>query len=143
MCVASMLGSWPAVADNRDSRFDSFPTYSGTDLELDATVDRANFRLWSPEAEAVKLSIYPTDRNTAAIETVEMNRSTDGTWTASLPGNYYGKFYTFSVKHKGRWLDETPGVWAKAVGTNIGSNFALIFACRVREHLIQLVRPSL
>ena len=125
MCVASMLGSWPAVADNRDSRFDSFPTYSGTDLELDATVDRANFRLWSPEAEAVKLSIYPTDRNTAAIETVEMNRSTDGTWTASLPGNYYGKFYTFSVKHNGRWLDETPGVWAKAVGTN-GHRAAII-----------------
>ena len=125
MCVASMLGSWPAVADNRDSRFDSFPTYSGTDLELDATVDRANFRLWSPEAEAVKLSIYPTDRNTAAIETVEMNRSTDGTWTASLPGNYYGKFYTFSVKHNSRWLDETPGVWAKAVGTN-GHRAAII-----------------
>lgn len=125
MCVVSMLGSWPAVADNPDSRFDSFPIYSGTDLELDATPQRANFRLWSPEAEAVKLSIYPTDRNSAAIETVEMNRSTDGTWTASLPGNYYGKFYTFSVKHNGKWLDETPGVWAKAVGTN-GHRAAII-----------------
>ncbi|MDE6703514.1 MAG: type I pullulanase, partial [Muribaculaceae bacterium] len=125
MCVVSMLGSWSAIAENNDSRFDSFPTYSGSDLELDANSQRANFRLWSPEAEAVKLSIYPTDRNSAAIETVEMKRSTDGTWSASLPGNYYGKFYTFSVKHNGKWLDETPGVWAKAVGTN-GHRAAII-----------------
>ncbi|MDE5567292.1 MAG: type I pullulanase [Muribaculaceae bacterium] len=125
MCVVSMLGSWSAIAENNDSRFDSFPTYSGSDLELDANAQRANFRLWSPEAEAVKLSIYPTDRNSAAIETVEMKRSTDGTWSASLPGNYYGKFYTFRVKHNGKWLDETPGVWAKAVGTN-GHRAAII-----------------
>ena len=125
MCVVSMLSSGAVLAADPDSRFNSFPSYSGSDLELDATVQRANFRLWSPEAEAVKVSIYPTDRNTAAIETVDMERSIDGTWVASLPGNYFGKFYTFSVKHNGKWLDETPGVWAKAVGTN-GHRAAII-----------------
>jgi pullulanase len=29
-----------------------------------------------------------------------------------------GKFYTFQVKINGKWLDETPGIWAKAVGIN-------------------------
>ena len=37
----------------------------------------------------------------------------------------YGKFYTFTIKHDGKWLDETPGVWAKAVGTN-GKRAAII-----------------
>lgn len=124
MCVASILTSMSAAA-NDDSRFNTWPTYDGTDLELDATVQRANFRLWSPEAQAVRLQIYPTDRNSAPLETVEMKKSSDGTWIASLPGNYYGKFYTFSVKHNGKWLDETPGVWAKAVGTN-GHRAAII-----------------
>lgn len=125
MCVASIITSMSAAAANDDSRFNTWPTYDGPDLELDATVQRANFRLWSPEAQAVRLQIYPTDRNSAALETVEMKKSADGTWTASLPGNYYGKFYTFSVKHNGKWLDETPGVWAKAVGAN-GHRAAII-----------------
>lgn len=125
MCVASIITSMSAAAANDDSRFDTWPTYDGSDLELDATAQRANFRLWSPEAQAVRLQIYPTDRNSSALETVEMKKSSDGTWTASLPGNYYGKFYTFSVKHNGKWLDETPGVWAKAVGTN-GHRAAII-----------------
>lgn len=125
MCVASILTSMSAAAANDDSRFNTWPTYDGSDLELDATAQRANFRLWSPEAQAVRLQIYPTDRNSSALETVEMKKSSDGTWTASLPGNYYGKFYTFSVKHNGKWLDETPGVWAKAVGAN-GHRAAII-----------------
>ncbi|MDE6309492.1 MAG: type I pullulanase, partial [Muribaculaceae bacterium] len=69
--------------------------------------------------------IYPTDRNSAATDTLSMSRSDNGTWRASLPGNNYGKFYTFRIRHNGQWLKETPGVWAKAVGTN-GERAAII-----------------
>ena len=48
-----------------------------------------------------------------------------GTWTAAVPQKLYGKYYTFQIKHKGKWLDETPGVWAKAVGVN-GQRAAII-----------------
>ncbi len=127
MCLGSFLTPWAlsAVETANDDQYLSWPVYSGQDLELDATPRQANFRLWSPKAEAVRLMIYPTDRNSKAIETVDMKASENGTWTASLAGNYYGKFYTFSIKHNGRWLDETPGVWAKAVGTN-GHRAAII-----------------
>ncbi|MDE6339428.1 MAG: type I pullulanase [Muribaculaceae bacterium] len=50
---------------------------------------------------------------------------TNGTWFASLPEKLYGKFYTFEVRHNGKWLQETPGVWAKAVGVN-GRRAAII-----------------
>lgn len=124
--LGSMLSlSQLAVAQNVGEKFNSWPTYSGQDLELTADDTRASFRLWSPEAEAVKLRIYPTDRNSAPVETVDMKRAESGTWTAALEGNYIGKFYTFSILHNGKWLDETPGVWAKAVGTN-GHRAAII-----------------
>lgn len=69
--------------------------------------------------------LYSTDRNTPATDTLEMQRSTNGTWIASVPRQLYGSFYTFSVKDNGKWLKETPGVWAKAVGTN-GERAAII-----------------
>ena len=126
MCFGSMLTLSPiAFADNHDDNFKSWPTYSGADLELIADKTKASFRLWSPQAEAVRLRIYPTDRNSEAIETIDMNRSNSGTWYKSIDGDYIGKFYTFSILHDGKWLDETPGIWAKAVGTN-GHRAAII-----------------
>ena len=128
LSMAMMFTYAPAIAasvNHDDAEYQSWPVYSGEDLELDVTPQRANFRLWAPSAEAVRLSIYPTDRNSAASEVIQMNKSDNGTWFVSLPGNHYGEFYTFSIKHQGRWLDETPGVWAKAVGTN-GHRAAII-----------------
>lgn len=127
LCIGSMFSIAPFVSAsvNDDVKYATWPTFYGNDLELDVNPQRANFRLWSPMAEAVKLSIYPTDRNSSASEIIEMKKAENGTWSATLPGNNYGKFYTFSIKQNGKWLDETPGVWAKAVGTN-GHRAAII-----------------
>ena len=108
-----------------DTRYATFPAYTGDDLGVVVGTDDTRFRLWSPEAQAVRLLIYPTDRNSMPLDTVEMKKAEQGTWTASLPGQLYGKFYTFQINYDGRWLDETPGVWAKAVGTN-GERAAII-----------------
>lgn len=108
-----------------DAYFNQLPTYNGEDLELTVANGSTNWRLWSPMAEEVQLILYPTDRNTAATDTINMTKAPQGTWTASLPGERYGLFYTFRIKHNGKWLAETPGVWAKAVGTN-GKRAAVI-----------------
>ena len=47
-----------------------------------------------------------------------MKRAERGTWRVSVPEKLYGKFYTFAVTVDGKRLAETPGVWAKATGTN-------------------------
>lgn len=112
-------------AQNVDSKYASFPTYAGDDLELAITPQGVNFALWSPEAEAVRLFIYPTDRNSSALETIDLSKGENGVWRTTASTDHVGKFYTFQVKYNGKWLAETPGVWAKAVGTN-GNRAAII-----------------
>ena len=110
-----------------DQRFQSFETYSNADGQLEMTVDDkgTHFRLWSPEAERAEVLLYDTDRGGQPTDTLEMRRSNGGTLVANSPEQLYGKFYTFRILYDGKWLDETPGIWAKAAGTN-GMRAAII-----------------
>ncbi len=121
--ASSAVGFGARAAD--DSRFNSFPAYDGSDLELTVTDNETRFRLWSPEAQDARVILYDTGRNTPAVDTIRMTRADHGTWTATVGRPLYGMFYTFSIKYDGRWLDETPGVWAKAAGVN-GHRAAII-----------------
>lgn len=121
--ASSAVGFGARAAD--DSRFNSFPAYDGSDLELTVTDNETRFRLWSPEAQDARVILYDTGRNTPAVDTLRMTRADHGTWTATVGRPLYGMFYTFSIKYDGRWLDETPGVWAKAAGVN-GHRAAII-----------------
>ncbi|MCM1067123.1 MAG: type I pullulanase [Muribaculaceae bacterium] len=111
--------------DTMETQYSAWPTYSGDDLELKVDSKGTHFTLWSPAAEQVRVYIYATDRNTAPIDTLDMRKGDNGTWCASVPEKLYGKFYTFEVTAGGKRLAETPGVWAKAVGTN-GERAAII-----------------
>ncbi len=109
-----------------DQQFADYPTYNGNDLELKVDANGTHFRLWSPKAQEVMLNLYNTGLNGEPYETVPMTfHPENGTWTASFKQQLYGKFYTFKVKQNGKWLAETPGVWAKAVGAN-GKRAAII-----------------
>ena len=129
--TAALAGavSAPAQSTNlpryMESEFAAWPAYNGSDLELSVDASGTHFTLWSPKAESAEVLIYDTDRNTAPVETLPMKRGENGTWRASVPAKLYGKFYTFRVTVDGRQLAETPGVWAKAVGTN-GERAAII-----------------
>lgn len=83
------------------------------------------FALWSPEAQAVKVNIYDNGTNGKPSQQIEMQSSASGTWTAIQAGNLRGKFYTFQIKQNGRWMDETTGPFATAVGVN-GKRGAII-----------------
>lgn len=108
-----------------DKQYLELPAYQGTDLGV--VVDNAGtrFALWSPQAQAARVILYPTDRNTAALDTMDMKLTDNGVWRASTGRSLIGRYYTFQIKHNGNWLAETPGVWAKAVGTN-GQRAAII-----------------
>lgn len=108
-----------------ESEYATWPAYNGSDLELSVDASGTHFTLWSPKAEAAEVLIYDTDRNTAPVATLQMKRGDNGTWRASVSEKLYGKFYTFRVTVGSKQLAETPGVWAKAVGTN-GERAAII-----------------
>ena len=112
-------------AADSDSRYASWPDYQGDDLELMVDNAGTHFTLWSPEAKAAEVLLYPTDRNSAPVDTLHMTKGENGTWRASVPQKLLGKFYTFRVDAGHGFMAETPGVWAKAVGTN-GRRAAII-----------------
>ena len=109
-----------------DEQFVTYPTYSGSDLELEVNASGTHFRLWSPKAAEARVNIYAQGAYGKPEQVLPMKFHADnGTWTASSPKQLYGKFYTFQILKDGKWLDETPGVWAKAVGVN-GKRAAII-----------------
>ncbi len=125
MATAIIYSAGDAQATSPDEIYSTYETYDGQDLELTVDNSGTHFTIWSPKAEAAKVLIYDSGRNSTPIQTIGMNKSEHGTWRASVPGQLYGKFYTFQIKYDGKWLDETPGVWAKAVGIN-GKRAAII-----------------
>lgn len=121
LSVGHSLAQTPAV----DAKYETFPAYSGSDLELTVDAAGTHFALWSPEATAARVNLYDTDRNTPAVQVLDMTKGDSGVWRVSVPERLYGKFYTFQILHNGKWLSETPGIWAKAVGAN-GERAAII-----------------
>lgn len=112
-------------ANAGDEVYDTYPAYAGEDLELTVDNSGTHFKLWSPAVQDARVFLYNTDRNSFPIDTLSMNKGGNGVWSVNVPEQLYGKFYTFQVKNNGYWLKETPGVWAKAVGTN-GERAAII-----------------
>ena len=97
--------------------------------EMEYTPQQTVFQLFAPaNAKAVKVRIYKDGMEGRPIKTVKMNRSDTAThgegagavWTATVPGDLKGRFYTFDTGH-----GETPGTFAKAVGVN-GKRGAII-----------------
>ena len=79
---------------------------------------KTEFAVWSPDAEAAELRLYRDAKTESAFMIVQMTKSDDGIWKATVEQDLKGSFYTFSVKMKGEWLPETAGISAKAVGVN-------------------------
>lgn len=111
-------------ADQLDS-YDKYPCYYGEDLELVYTPEQSVFTLWAPSAGQARLNLYAAGEGGEREEQLEMNKADDGTWRVEVDGDLKGKFYTFQIEKDGKWLDETPGIWAKAVGIN-GDRAAII-----------------
>ncbi|MHB9055308.1 MAG: type I pullulanase [Paludibacteraceae bacterium] len=105
--------------------FDDYPVYHGNDLELTYSPANSKFRVWSPTADIVKLLLFDNGSDGSAYEIRDMKPTRDGTWITNVKGDLKGKFYTFQIKTGDKWLDETPGIWAKAVGIN-GKRAAII-----------------
>ena len=111
-------------ADQLDS-FDKYPGYYGDDLELVYKPEQSVFTLWAPTTSKARLNLYSSGEGGEPEEQLDMEMADDGTWRVSIDRDLKGSFYTFQIEKDGNWLDETPGIWAKAVGIN-GNRAAII-----------------
>lgn len=105
--------------------YDKYPSYYGSDLELVYTPEQSVFTLWAPSADRVRLNLYASGEGGDPEEQVEMEKAGYGTWRVHIDRDLKGSFYTFQIEKSGKWLNETPGIWAKAVGIN-GNRAAVI-----------------
>lgn len=97
--------------------YDSWPVPVGPINEMTPTSDGAYFTLWSPKATAAEVIIRweGMDRQTR----VNMHRSTYGRWTCHPVFPTEEAYYSFRIKDRdGKWHEETPGIFAKAVSVN-------------------------
>lgn len=122
MCMED-IKNHPA-ADQLDS-FDKYPCYYGNDLELVYTPQQSVFTLWAPTANKARVNLYSSGEGGDPEEQLEMQMADDGTWRLQVDRDLKGSFYTFQIEKDGNWLNETPGIWAKAVGIN-GNRAAII-----------------
>lgn len=98
--------------------YGDYPVYTGTDLGVTYSPAASILRVWSPPAEMMKLKLYRSSTGDDLREEVNCLKGANGVWKAELKGDRKGTFYTFQAKVNGRWLEEHPDPYAKAVGTN-------------------------
>ena len=80
--------------------------------------NKTEFAVWAPDAEAAQVRLYDSAAAEAAFRIVNMKKAKGGLWTAVVGEDVKGAFYTFQVQKDGKWLEETAGIAAKAVGVN-------------------------
>jgi len=97
--------------------FDSYPLVLNKDLWLGYSPEHTEFKLWSPVAEQVQLKFYEKGFGGDPIDIHPLSED-DGLWSVRIEGDLNGTYYTYQVRIDGVWLDETPGIYAKAVGVN-------------------------
>jgi pullulanase len=96
---------------------DDFPVTKES-LWLDYSKERTIFKIWSPTAERVRLNFYEKGNGGTAYKTYELNSDADGLWIKEVFGDLQGTYYTYQIQIDGKWLAETPGTYAQAVGVN-------------------------
>lgn len=119
MAAGLALAGCTATKPHYDS-VDQYPVKKGSVREVAYTPDETTFTLWSPNADSVRVNLYANQQATEPVRTQWMTRRVDGAWETSIIGDLKGFFYTFRVwDSDSKWeLEETPGIFAIAVGVN-------------------------
>ena len=100
-----------------DSSYDAQYAYSGDDLGCTYTPQATTFKVWSPEASAVKLCRYEKGNGGSVIEEVDMTKGDKGVWSTTIQGDIVNTYYTYKVTVGGS-TREAVDIYAKAAGVN-------------------------
>ncbi|MEA3445664.1 MAG: type I pullulanase, partial [Bacteroidota bacterium] len=103
---------------NNYKSFDDYPVDKQAGLWINYNQEFTEFALWSPTASELRVNLYEKGNGGEAYEKVSLKRGDAGIWTARVNKDLDGVYYTYQVKIVDEWLDETPGIYAQAVGVN-------------------------
>lgn len=97
--------------------FDRNNYYGGDDLGVTLTDGKTQFKTWSPCAKGVYLRVYADGVGDNLVETLPMERRSEGIWFVEILRNLDGYFYTYVFEFdSGR--QETIDIYARACGIN-------------------------
>ena len=74
------------------------PSSKNQTLGLNYSADASHFRIWAPNAQAVRLSMYTSPSAQTATKQVLLQQEEEGIWSASLQGDWNNHFYTFQIQ---------------------------------------------
>ncbi|MGV8135838.1 MAG: type I pullulanase [Mangrovibacterium sp.] len=97
--------------------FSSYPYCGSDDLGVHTTNKEITVKIWAPVAQRVDFFVYRQSEGGTPVRIDSLKQEEDGCWSLHLGGNFKGLYYTFRVKN-GEWMNETPGIDARAVGIN-------------------------
>ena len=141
MAAATLAGC--SLAKTEYASYELYPVRTDNLVEMEYTPQSTTFTLWAPTADEVRVLLFNEGNGGHAYETINMTAAEEGTWKATSDQDLMGKFYTFNVKVDGKWLGDTPGINARAVGVN-GKRAAIIdWAATNPEGWEQDQRPAL
>lgn len=131
----------PLSEDLRE--FEAIAECPEADLWTRYSPQATEFKLWSPVADEIVLKLYEKGDGGDPLETQAMKKAEKGLWTLSIPKDLKGVYYTYQVKAEGKWLEETPGIYARAVGVNGQRAMVLDLASTNPENWEQDKGPTL
>jgi pullulanase len=97
---------------------DTYPIYKGKDLGVNYTAAKTIFKVWAPNATAVVVRLYKSGDGGEAYSKINMQKQSSGVWALTIKKDIKNIYYTFQVQEKDKWLNESPDIYAKAVGVN-------------------------
>ncbi len=97
---------------------ENYPVYTGKDLGLVYHKAFSVFKIWAPTAEQAELLFYKEGAGGEPFRTIQLEKGVKGTWLCKAQGDLKGTYYTFRVSINGKWSNEIPDPYAKAVGVN-------------------------
>jgi pullulanase len=90
--------------------------YDGDDLGATLTETETIFKVWAPTADKLEVVLY--DKGVGGRgKKLPMTLGDKGVWSAIVPENLEGKFYTYRVTH-GTKTEEVVDPYAKSAGVN-------------------------
>jgi pullulanase len=125
--LIALMPAWPGsfVAPKRpsfrapvvDLQVD-YPIYDGNDLGVHYSPGVTIFKVWAPGASAVRLRLYAAGEGGLPLRTIDLDKGVLGTWGKALKQDLRNEYYSFQVGEDGKWLAESPDIYARAVGVN-------------------------